>query len=157
MQIGQRVSLANYNGTVRYMGPLNDTSDIWIGIEWDDASRGKHSGTYNGRLFFSCRTGSGSFLRASKIRFDPTQNLWDAVKAKYTDASVEDLNSLSLVSGISKPIEAVGFGKAAEHFKSLLNVNGLFLEKCHIDRIEIPPFQERLLARKSRSRSICGH
>ena len=36
-------------GTVRYEGPLlhkeSDPNDIWIGIEWDNPYRGKHSGT----------------------------------------------------------------------------------------------------------------
>ena len=28
---------------------------VWLGVEWDDASRGKHSGDHHGVHYFSCR------------------------------------------------------------------------------------------------------
>ena len=34
-------------GTVRYIGPVvtsKKAEDVWVGIEWDDATRGKHNG-----------------------------------------------------------------------------------------------------------------
>lgn len=69
--------------TVRYIGPLqlslnndfassnqtnpassNNSSPTWIGVEWDDPSRGRHSGTYRGEEVFRCRVpGAGSFLK----------------------------------------------------------------------------------------------
>lgn len=69
--------------TVRYIGPLppstennlasnnssmhpssTTTGTTWIGVEWDDPARGKHSGTYKGEEVFRCRVpGAGSFLK----------------------------------------------------------------------------------------------
>jgi hypothetical protein len=47
--MNKRIALYEDIGTIRYEGPLmhktSDPSDIWLGIEWDQAIRGKHSGT----------------------------------------------------------------------------------------------------------------
>ena len=65
---------------------------VWLGVEWDDVSRGKHSGDHEGVHYFTCRSeptfsnkqlrilcdvyslitlisreGSGSFVRPKKI------------------------------------------------------------------------------------------
>jgi hypothetical protein len=54
--VGQRVSFASHLGTVRYIGPVDGYPDDieFLGVEWDNASRGKHNGTYKGRLYFKC-------------------------------------------------------------------------------------------------------
>ncbi len=45
----------------------------WLGVEWDDPSRGKHSGTHEGKLYFTCNVeGSGSFIRAKKADLGTT-------------------------------------------------------------------------------------
>jgi hypothetical protein len=53
--IGQRLSLKSQTCTVRYMGPVADKQGQWLGVEWDDASRGKHDGTHQGVSYFKCR------------------------------------------------------------------------------------------------------
>lgn len=40
--------------TVRYLGEVAGTSGSWIGVEWDDATRGKHDGSHKGTRYFSC-------------------------------------------------------------------------------------------------------
>lgn len=40
-------------GTVRYVGALTGAPGVWVGVEWDDAKRGKHSGSYNGIQYFT--------------------------------------------------------------------------------------------------------
>lgn len=52
--IGQRRS---YNGdlcTVRYIGKVEGTAGEWLGVEWDDSTRGKHSGEHKGVRYFTC-------------------------------------------------------------------------------------------------------
>jgi dynactin complex subunit len=52
--VGQRIS---YNGalcTVRYVGEVAGTSGTWLGVEWDDGTRGKHDGSHKGVRYFSC-------------------------------------------------------------------------------------------------------
>jgi hypothetical protein len=41
-----------------------DTEDLWLGVEYDDPSRGKHSGTYGDAKLFSTRQeAAGAFVR----------------------------------------------------------------------------------------------
>lgn len=41
-------------GTVRFSGPVEQTSGTWLGIEWDDPKRGKHDGSKDGKQYFEC-------------------------------------------------------------------------------------------------------
>lgn len=53
--IGQRLSLKKQTCTVRYIGSVADKQGSWLGVEWDDSSRGKHNGTHDGVSYFKCR------------------------------------------------------------------------------------------------------
>ncbi len=79
--VGERVRDKNdgYAATVRYIGPVasaKDHSVIYIGVEWDDSTRGKHDGStivknsdateITVRYFF-CAQGAGSFLKPKKL------------------------------------------------------------------------------------------
>lgn len=52
--INQRVSIKSVLGTVRYIGLVEGTENEWVGIEWDDPSRGKHDGSHKGKRYFKC-------------------------------------------------------------------------------------------------------
>jgi len=54
--VGQRLSLKGQTCTIRYVGAVADKNGEWLGVEWDDASRGKHDGTHNGTSYFKCRS-----------------------------------------------------------------------------------------------------
>lgn len=50
--------------TLRYIGPLAGTDSSWLGVEYDDAGRGKHSGEYRGsHIFRVTQAGSGAFIK----------------------------------------------------------------------------------------------
>ena len=51
---GTRISHSGSIGTVRYVGPVDGTNGVWLGVEWDDPKRGKHDGVKDGRRYFSC-------------------------------------------------------------------------------------------------------
>lgn len=53
--VGQRLSLKGQTCTVRYVGAVAEKKGEWLGVEWDDASRGKHDGTHDGTSYFKCR------------------------------------------------------------------------------------------------------
>ena len=42
--LGARFNLHSHLGTVKFIGPVEGTSGIWLGVEWDDPARGKHDG-----------------------------------------------------------------------------------------------------------------
>ena len=50
--IGQRLSYSGSLCTVRYIGPVAGTEGEWLGVEWDNVSRGKHSGQHGGKRYF---------------------------------------------------------------------------------------------------------
>ncbi|KAH0553213.1 hypothetical protein GP486_006613, partial [Trichoglossum hirsutum] len=52
--VGQRVSFkdGNQSCTVRYIGTVEGTKGDWLGVEWDDASKGKHNGVHDGKRYF---------------------------------------------------------------------------------------------------------
>lgn len=53
-EIGQRRSYDGALCTVRYVGEVEGASGSWLGVEWDDPSRGKHDGHHKGVRYFSC-------------------------------------------------------------------------------------------------------
>lgn len=62
--IGKRIEDENCFGTICFIGKLPNTSGIWLGIDWDDSSRGRHDGTFNGIRYFKTHSfNSGSFVR----------------------------------------------------------------------------------------------
>ncbi|KAJ3614270.1 hypothetical protein NHX12_017844 [Muraenolepis orangiensis] len=68
--LGRRVSCEGDRGTVRYAGEVPPTAGLWLGVEWDNAERGKHDGSYDGVRYFTCRHPSGgSFVRPKKVSF----------------------------------------------------------------------------------------
>jgi dynactin complex subunit len=42
--LGTRINFNKFRGTVKYVGPVDNSSGIWLGVEWDDPERGKHDG-----------------------------------------------------------------------------------------------------------------
>ena len=53
--VGARLSFSSSLCTIRYIGPVHGTQGTWLGVEWDDPARGKHSGTHSGKEYFQCR------------------------------------------------------------------------------------------------------
>jgi len=53
--LGTRLSICSSICTVKYIGPVDGTNGTWLGVEWDDSGRGKHSGSHQGRAYFTTR------------------------------------------------------------------------------------------------------
>lgn len=51
---GQRISFNDGLCTVRYVGEVKGTKGEWLGVEWDNPTRGKHSGEHQGVKYFEC-------------------------------------------------------------------------------------------------------
>ncbi|SCU84139.1 LAFA_0D08394g1_1 [Lachancea sp. 'fantastica'] len=67
--IGDRLYVDNHFCTIRYIGNVRQWGDVKaFGVEWDDASRGKHSGTVDGVKYFETKVdNAGSLLRGAKV------------------------------------------------------------------------------------------
>lgn len=77
LEVGVRIRIGQHYGTIRYIGEVANTEGEWVGVEWDDPQRGKHSGTVNGVEYFQTRAeNSGSMIRPEKI-----PSFWTLVEA----------------------------------------------------------------------------
>lgn len=53
--VGDRISYMGHLGAVKFVGNVEKTTGIWLGVEWDNPERGKHDGMKDGKRYFSCR------------------------------------------------------------------------------------------------------
>lgn len=128
--LGGRVQdVDGFKATIRYIGPViaaTDKSEIWLGVEWDNQSRGKHDGSCvddKGILhrYFLCRPGSGSFIRTSKVTSGVS--LCAALSDRYGQphdlpAGAEEILLDAFVrtsKGNQRPIEFVGADNIRSH------------------------------------------
>lgn len=115
-EIASRIECDGYRGTLKYVGPVGNTKGEWLGIDWDDSTRGKHNGTYEGVEYFQARhSTSGSFIRPGKAKFGISCS--QAIKMRYglVDdelAGIDRDEVSSLRKEINAPfLELVGFSK----------------------------------------------
>jgi Leucine-rich repeat (LRR) protein len=90
--VGSRLLVGKHGATIRYVGPVEGQDGVWVGLEWDDPTRGKHDGSHAGTRYFSClrhthpaTTTAGSFVRLAKLisTADLGQSLEIAVQSRY--------------------------------------------------------------------------
>lgn len=62
--VGRRLSFDGALCTVRYIGEVAGTNGTWLGVEWDDATRGKHDGSHKGTRYFTCMPFRGTISSA---------------------------------------------------------------------------------------------
>lgn len=97
--VSQRLIIGKHRATVRYIGPVDGQAGEWIGLEWDDISRGKHNGTYEGKRYFECATDhpAGSFVRLAKLLEAASfgQTVATAAAERYSQQASEPADSSS--------------------------------------------------------------
>eukprot|EP00898_Chlorokybus_atmophyticus_P007575 jgi/Chlat1/7819/Chrsp66S07273 len=125
-------------GTVRYVGPVAGQQGVWVGVEWDDPSRGKHNGSTGGQRYFSSAHPTGaSFVRLHKITSGVT--FVEALRLKYATDTVQDSQraddgELYVLTSRQQhvQVELVGFGKIAAKQRQLDQLQRVFLEDCAV-------------------------
>ncbi|KAK9462227.1 uncharacterized protein V1516DRAFT_674080 [Lipomyces oligophaga] len=143
MDIPYRISIHSSRGTVRYRGQL----PIWpgvevLGVEWDDPTRGKHSGSFEGTEYFQVRIpNSGSFIKSGR-KFDSKNNFSDVLHEKYAPEKLDVDEETDIKFG-NKIAERVGFDK----FRRM---------QAQLDKLRIVALNDRCLAYSSDNLSeIC--
>ncbi|KAF7184021.1 hypothetical protein CNMCM7691_004511 [Aspergillus felis] len=136
----------SYNGdlcTVRYVGKVEGTTGDWLGVEWDDPTRGKHSGEHNGVRYFTCRRKhptAGSFVRPSR-RPDKHRGFLEAVRHKYASEFQEELArqqsgevsaARDTIKFSNKVVEEVGFDKIRKKLAELQELKIVLLDRLCI-------------------------
>ncbi|XP_063861606.1 tubulin-specific chaperone E-like isoform X3 [Scylla paramamosain] len=110
--IGRRVECDGHRGTIHWIGELPPAQGTWYGIDWDDASRGRHDGSHNNIKYFQTRyPTSGSFVRPAKVNTGITFE--KAIRGRYQDdATVESEVMEQLQREINaRFVEVVGMDK----------------------------------------------
>lgn len=146
--IGQRLSFESALCSVRYIGSVEGThkDTIWIGVEWDDPSRGKHSGEHQSKRYFQCRSSfptAASFVRSTRPHDRPLSFI-AALSAKYAaeeqsksgcgpnDADETRLTPTHIVIS-GKLVEAVGFDKVSQRQSSFQELRIVLLDGMCLD------------------------
>ncbi|TLD29304.1 hypothetical protein PspLS_03942 [Pyricularia sp. CBS 133598] len=134
-QVGQRLSFDGALCTIRFIGDVAGTSGTWLGVEWDDSSRGKHDGCHKGVRYFACLSRSptaASFVRPTRPS-DPPRSFVEAVRDKYADDAVSDAASRPkeiVISG--KVAEEIGFDKIRRRMAQLHELTIIIVDGARI-------------------------
>ncbi|PMD64079.1 uncharacterized protein K444DRAFT_609404 [Hyaloscypha bicolor E] len=138
--IGQRVSFDSNLCTIRYIGAVEGTDREWLGVEWDEPSRGKHDGSHKGKRYFECQSPSptaASFLRTTRVK-DKEQSFLEAVRAKYAPDDPSRIDTMGQIEISGKVVQEVGFDKIREqqsqlHELKIVLVDGMRINKAQYD------------------------
>ena len=92
--VGDYVAVSGERALVRWAGELPGKTGAWIGVEWDDAERGRHSGAFGDMQLFAVATeGGASFLRPRKV--DARVSFLQALRDKFRVSSEWDGEGLA--------------------------------------------------------------
>lgn len=112
LEVGDRLLLEKDLCTIKYIGFIEQWPGVTtFGVEWDDPTRGKHSGTYKGKqIFHTSVDGAGSFIKESTLtnRLVQNKNIWDALNEVYGTSNVSDFDIHNIAFN-NKHVECVGF------------------------------------------------
>ncbi|KPI41945.1 Tubulin-specific chaperone E [Cyphellophora attinorum] len=142
--VGQRLAFDGNLCTVRYVGPLDNTQGLWLGVEWDDTTRGKHDGTYKGQRIFSCLSSAptpASFIRPTRTP-DKTRTVLEAIKYKYDQATHENGSlkgpGYQIIEISKKKVEEVGFDKITQQMSKLENLKIALIDQLGVAGLQTP-------------------
>ncbi|KAL3896477.1 MAG: hypothetical protein SGCHY_004047 [Lobulomycetales sp.] len=127
-RVGQRLLVdGNEFATVKFLGTVGGSE--WLGIEFDNQRRGKHSGSHKGTSYFTTSVpGAGSFIKPKRTSL-PERDFVQALKEKYAPHLTAD-SFIDLDGGLK--VETVGWEKIARKQADLHNVHHVGLADCLI-------------------------
>jgi len=118
--LSDRIISDNCAGTVKYIGSVGSHPGIWLGVEWDDISRGKHNGTAEGVQYFQASSeNAGSFVRPLKVR--KIKSALQALHIRYGEDE-EIINQLKTAENV--PMERIKI-KYRCHCRLLIKIYSL--------------------------------
>ncbi|KAH9180398.1 hypothetical protein EDB89DRAFT_2238261 [Lactarius sanguifluus] len=134
-RLGTRFALSGYIGTIKYVGGVEGTSGVWLGVEWDDSNRGKHDGIKDGQRYFACLSaGAGSFIRPlPSLQYGKT--FLEALTGKYIEQLHGSDTQETVILGSSNGairVEAVNLDKIRGKFASLESLQEVSLDKENV-------------------------
>ncbi|KAK4156918.1 HotDog domain-containing protein [Chaetomidium leptoderma] len=137
---GKRRSYDGALCTVRYVGEVAGATGSWLGVEWDDPSRGKHDGQHKGVRYFSCNSKSrtaASFVRPTRA-VDAPQTFLSALNLKYASDPGQDKKPRRQVFFSGKLAEEVGFEKIRRQQAQLHELQFVILDDVQVAVASLP-------------------
>ena len=138
---GRRLCYDNALCTVRFHGTLERTKGDWLGVEWDDTSRGKHNGQHQGEQIFECLSPSAhaaSFIRPTR-KHDSNRTILQAIEHKYASSSATNGTALpgtqSLIEISGKTVEEVGFEKIQTQISRLSDLKVALVDELNVTAV----------------------
>ncbi|KAI1616798.1 hypothetical protein EDD37DRAFT_61316 [Exophiala viscosa] len=141
--VGQRRSYSGALCTVRYQGPLPSLKGEWLGVEWDDPTRGKHNGSHEDHQVFKCLSPvptAASFVRPSR-KPDPERTLLEGIKFKYAPSTTPKTVAQSASVGneaieiSGKVVEEVGFDRIKKQLSLLADLKIVLVDELALTGI----------------------
>lgn len=140
--IDERISVGGHLATVRWVGRLPAWGDVEaLGVEWDDPSRGKHSGVLAGKQYFHLAPGAGLFIKATNRHIEPAVLFAEAVERRYrcedTDNAQESLTESapdSLAVTPKDKFSVHGLGRLAQSQRNLQALKVVMVDRQVIGR-----------------------
>ncbi|KAL0577802.1 hypothetical protein V5O48_004169 [Marasmius crinis-equi] len=141
LKVGDRISYQGNLATVKFIGAVEKSTGTWLGIEWDDPSRGKHDGVKDGKRYFDCRfPNAGSFIRQS-VNVLCGVSFLEGLSSKYIEAFHGANTQEKVILGSSNgaiEVEAVNLDKIRGKFSDLGRLREVSLENELIARVDPP-------------------
>ncbi|GAB0088706.1 Tubulin-specific chaperone E [Sergentomyia squamirostris] len=124
--INSRIKVNSDYGTVKFFGEIKGYSGLWVGVEWDDSRRGKHSGCVNDIQYFETTCpNAGSMIRPGKIA--PFDSLAGAIEKRY-------------VLNIGNPLDENLLRETKENFKAsifeFVGAEKIMKKQSHVEQLE---------------------
>ncbi|KAM8967408.1 kinesin-like protein KIF13A isoform 2-T2 [Pelodytes ibericus] len=104
LAVGDQVCIGdNKFGTVRYIGRVDFSQGVWVGVELH-VQLGKHDGTVKGKEYFRCRPNYGVFVRPSRLTktIESTKRGSNSTTRAYPSSNTEKRKS-TVVRGSPAP------------------------------------------------------
>jgi len=174
--LGARVKVGGEIATVRFRGEVPPTKGLWLGVEWDNPSRGKHDGLHNGVRYFTpvtpnCPT-SCSFLRTEKVNWGiplmkAISEKYGAVEGATAGVVAEDMHQLGKEMG-ARFFQVIGMDKVNAEQARLENLKTISVRNMSVNgggsdnlgellpRLRDLDMSETLLSNWDEVARICG-
>ncbi|KAM7070682.1 kinesin-like protein KIF13A isoform 1-T1 [Acridotheres tristis] len=132
--VGEQVCVgSNKMGTVRYVGTVDFSAGVWVGVELN-VQLGKHDGIVKGREYFHCKPRHGVFVRPGRLSKAPAPaRKWSSTSRSQASSTSEKRKSSVLQGSSATPktsgdvlchsedAAASAFSRKQENRKSWIN------------------------------------
>ncbi|CAM8975213.1 unnamed protein product [Rhodiola kirilowii] len=142
VRIGQRVHFVNDTrriGTVKYVGPVEGYSGVWVGVDWDNG-QGKHDGSVNGDTYFLANSqNSASFVRPHNL--SAGISVLDALELRYRGISTkEEEDEMYVLSASNRrvSVQLLGKDKIQNKLSKFEELEGISLSYLGVSSCGIP-------------------